>query len=1072
MPDEPRKRAPRKTPAAAPRLGAREGANTVLPGQHVSGKGGRIRIIETSTGKVVRDFGPSQLEPRTSPGEPGPGDVPGIPDNAWIVYSQWNLTGSEPIASFSTTWVVPPEPASDDGQTIYLFNGMEQASGTEWILQPVLQWGPSQEGGGNYWAIGNWYVPPPNQGLTAQKTALITVNPGDVVQGVMTLTSVSGNEYSYTSSFAGHPSIDLTVTDIPQLTAAYETLECYGLTSCSDYPATAMTAMYDIEIKTGTPGSTSTDATLSWSPVVNFSDCGQNSVIVSDDSPGGAVYLYYHQPPQNFYFINDKSSFGADEVKDVIASNNGLFPAAFYLALEGFTPQQLTVDQPSLIMPTVSGPFSTLTGVQIKPSTQYPPVYDASSPYTPQRVLYPFDIIFQTSAPDDFPATGVTAELLNASITTGSGTLGTRQTFTASTIFDLAAGADPYFTNVDPTQDNRYFLSQDLRVFTISPEASGATAADGVRFTFQSGNALTLDSPAAYSYIQSVINHFNSNYSDPSGTDPFDLAHPLLPDQNSVYGGDSTVTPSTVHSVFPPSLSLNYNFALARVRMTGAPGLAGEASNVRVFFRLLTSQTFDTDYINTSATALSAGTPNVTYPSLPSASPNAPTSPLAGTDTGGTINGCSLPYSAASGFSDYAAGGINNQDIIIPSQDTEVWAYFGCYLNVYDSTLIGGKDSQQWLTGSSHSCLVAQLAYSGVPIENADGVIESPQNCVQLAQRNLSITPSGNPGFPSSHLIPQTFDSRPSPAPTSGPLGDYPDELMIDWRNTPPGSTAQIYWPAVAASDVLALAARLYPDPALSMTDPHTVSCEVGPGMTYIPIPAGILVPTGTAESFAGLITLQLPPGIHAGDTFNVIIRRVTSRRIGKAVNADDTKAAEAAERVINWRYVAGTFGMQIPVQHDEDILPGELSLLSFLRWRLQRLDRTDRWYPVLLRWTGVVARRIRGLGGNPAEVKPSQLGIWTGEVPQLPPGDSEDHGQRIEYTGKISAVRYDRFGDFEGFDLRTEAGAERCFRGCEQQVEELVRAAWRERTLISVFVHEHDHEWPSSIVLRGPAPR
>ena len=109
-----------------------------------------------------------------------------------------------------------------------------------------------------------------------------------------------------------------------------------------------------------------------------------------------------------------------------------------------------------------------------------------------------------------------------------------------------------------------------------------------MQFTFQGGNALTLDSPAAYSYIQSVINHFNNNYSDPNGTDPFDLNSPKLPDQNSVYGGDSTVTPATIDTIIPPNISLNYNFALARVRMVGVPATAGEAKNVRVFFRLLT----------------------------------------------------------------------------------------------------------------------------------------------------------------------------------------------------------------------------------------------------------------------------------------------------------------------------------------------------------------------------------------------------------------------------------------------------------------------------------------------------
>src|SRR5271154_3529395 len=61
------------------------------PGQHVSTKGGRVLIIDTATGNVVKDLG----ESATTPGkgeEPTPsapsGAKPGIPDNAWIENSQ------------------------------------------------------------------------------------------------------------------------------------------------------------------------------------------------------------------------------------------------------------------------------------------------------------------------------------------------------------------------------------------------------------------------------------------------------------------------------------------------------------------------------------------------------------------------------------------------------------------------------------------------------------------------------------------------------------------------------------------------------------------------------------------------------------------------------------------------------------------------------------------------------------------------------------------------------------------------------------------------------------------------
>jgi hypothetical protein len=1037
----------------------REGARQVGPGQHVSGKDGRLRILDTRTGAVVEDLGeiPAHEAGRSTRSAKRP-QMPGIPDNAWVVDALWLNTG-EPIAYFTTTWEVPPPPSSQDGQLLFLFNGLLDA-GFEWILQPVLQWGSSDIGGGNYWAIANWYVPEPSLGVLPVTSALIEVQPGEVLQGVMTLTGQSGGQYSYSSSFVGYSSIDLAVNDVAELITASETLEVYGMTQCSDYPNTAFTAFYDIEIKTGQSASSATDATPSWQPVVNFTDCGENAVIISDDSPGGAVYLYYHQPAQALYFVNDKSSFGKDEVSDVISSHSqGLFPAAFYLALEGFTPQQLTIDQPSLIGPSVGGPFSKLQGVSVSPSAQYSPFYDTAAPHTAQRVLYPFDVKFDHTALADFPASGVTPEELTASITIGSAALGSKQQLKARTELTLVAGADPYFTNIDPAQDNAYYLSQDLRVFSIAPAGNNDTPVDNVPFQFVSGSPTVFDSTAAYNYIQALVKHFNNAYADPAQTDPFDLVHPKLPGQNAVYSGDSTVTPNAQKN---GEVVNNYNFAVARVRLRGPSGVAGEAKGVRVFFRLFTTQTFDTNYINT-AQGTSAGNPNVTYPSLPSGSPNAPTSPLPGTSAGGTVNGCSLPYFAAGDQSDLAAGGVNNRTIVIPAGEDQRWAYFGCFLDVYDQYyVIGGQDSQHWIAGSTHCCLVAQIAYDGVPIENTNGVIESPENCSQLAQRNLQITPSGKHGFPSSHLIPQTFDTHPSPpqAPTV-PLGSYPDELMIDWRNTPLGSTASIYWPAVTVTEVIALAAEMYPSSALVATDAHTISCTVAPGMTYVPIPH-----TGS-DSFAGLIAVQLPSSIHAGEEFKIVVRRITSRRLQeRAIDTEaetiETPAAVAKGRMLAWRYVVGTFQMTIPVERNKTILPGEENQLAILKWRLQRLTPQDRWHPVLSRYIELLSDRVRGLGGDPNQIKPSPNGFFHAPAEGLLPA-STGH----EFTGKISGLRYDRFGDFDGFELVTLHAEEHRFRAHERRVEEIVREAWLQRTLVTILVGPEDPHWPAQIILR-----
>src|SRR5260370_42649364 len=110
----------------------------------------------------------------------------------------------------------------------------------------------------------------------------------------------------------------------------------------------------------------------------------------------------------------------------------------------------------------------------------------------------------------------------------------------------------------------------------------------------------------------------------------------------------------------------------------------------------------------------------------------------------------------------------------------------------------------------------------------------------QLAQRNLQFTAVDNPGPAATHRAPQTFDIRPSKAiGVPGGLGLPPDELMIDWGNVPKGSTASIYWPAVAAADVIALARTWGGAAGLSSGDAQTLTLRGVGGGSYRPIPHG-----------------------------------------------------------------------------------------------------------------------------------------------------------------------------------------------------------------------------------------
>jgi len=272
---------------------------------------------------------------------------------------------------------------------------------------------------------------------------------------------------------------------------------------------------------------------------------------------------------------------------------------------------------------------------------------------------------------------------------------------------------------------------------------------------------------------------------------------------------------------------------------------------------------------------------------------------------------------------------------------------------------------------------------------------------------------------------------------------------------------------------VTGLAARIYGTQRFTAADTHTIQFKITGGVTYIPIP------TATGANFAGLFTIDLPLGIVAGQEFDCVIRRVTLKQpillytpriITNSLPAKKylgvkVQPGQAGARIQqptgSWRYVLGSFEVKIPVTTKAVMLPPEETTLAILKWRLGQMSNTNRWYPVMKRYIGYIADRISGLGGDPSAIQPSLQGSST------QPG-SEISKNLHEYLGKVNALIYDRFGDFEGFVLDTETGNMR-FAGREPEIERLARCAWAERILIGVFVEKHASHSPKQIVLYCP---
>jgi hypothetical protein len=255
-------------------------------GNTLDGTGDRI-VQRDATKKVVADHG---IVKRREGGKPlMPGNV-NVPDSkrlplgsGWITYADWTNNAGYPLTMFSATWRVPPPPSTDSGQTIFLFNGVQNST---MIYQPVLQWGFSAAGGGNYWSVGSWYVD--GQGGMALHSTLTPVGSGQLLIGVMYLVDSSGSLFSYGCEFLGIPNSQLPISNVEQLTWLIITLEAYGVTNVTDYPNIPDTPFTGIVVQTG-----DNPPNIVWNPVNVVTDVGQHTVVLNNAYGDGFVVLFY-----------------------------------------------------------------------------------------------------------------------------------------------------------------------------------------------------------------------------------------------------------------------------------------------------------------------------------------------------------------------------------------------------------------------------------------------------------------------------------------------------------------------------------------------------------------------------------------------------------------------------------------------------------------------------------------------------------------------------------------------------------------------------------------------------------
>ena len=360
-------------------------AHIVEAGTRLVLNGNEVLKVKSGTNSVIAKLGERQLftaaqleQRRSARGQAGlfpwrkggGGNQTNYPADNWVTYSQWHNTSGIPITSFSTNWIVPNNPSTNHGQTLYIFNGMESDAMTD-IIQPVLQWGTNPYGGGgNDWEIANWYVWQDAFGATQAAVQLpkIVVTPGTALQGVMNFNGNSADgSFIYTSSFTGygnalqvienaHPNTaTANIAFIDQQTWMFETLEAYsgGANSnppnfASDYPPDITINMTGINFQPAAAA-----AALNWTPVSNTTNnFGETTSIISNSAANGEVDIFFHPAPppnplingQSYYYFSASQYYGSGNITavpgtvvTVTAAGSGPPPGAYnvYCGISG-----------------------------------------------------------------------------------------------------------------------------------------------------------------------------------------------------------------------------------------------------------------------------------------------------------------------------------------------------------------------------------------------------------------------------------------------------------------------------------------------------------------------------------------------------------------------------------------------------------------------------------------------------------------------------------------------------------------------------------------------------------------
>ncbi|HEY0313213.1 MAG TPA: galactose oxidase early set domain-containing protein [Allosphingosinicella sp.] len=633
----------------------------------------------------------------------------------------------------------------------------------------------------------------------------------------------------------------------------------------------------------------------------------------------------------------DRSVFSIYDVEltEDPATHQAVYHRAIYAVFDGFIPNEVMGLTPTL---AISG-----TGVTASLSAGPPPnpaLELSDSPQLIQRTVFAFDVQFDGTA----AFTGMAGDdLRTLTVTLASGP------WSATGTIELVMEPSPFILDGEPS-----YLSDDLRVFRVI---------EGNSPTWLPGHVWT----GPTDYITTLVQNLNTSAT--LGSTMFGTISPLEASSALLLAPttDGTATGPRVH-----------NFAVARVRLRSA---AVPTDGVRVMFRLFRTMTpslvFDTATIfRRHTTGLDAIA-------------------LLGTQGAELM---SIPF--------FAHGRVTpSQNMILqqdppnrrdmPAAPAEEIAYFGCWLDInqpddhrfpanpgnatsFAGVPAGDLRSIQELVAGTHQCLVAEVHYkldAAAPDLPRPG--DTPATSDKLAQRNLALVWSANPGRPETRTVQHSFEiAAPAVAtPTFATQGRLPPRrqgLCLWWDSLPAGSVVDTYLPGIAAADILALVPAAHAQ-TWQAVDGNTLRCQVAGEYAFLPLPTA-----RAAHRVSGLLTARLPAGVRHGERHKIVARQFAPT--GKLL---------------------GSFEVRIEINRDHGwLLARDKDEYAILQHSLSRLPAGDPWTKVLMRIVAQLRERIAAFGADPDSVRASPWGAGPHGLLDSPPnqGGSPQAGKKKSY--------------------------------------------------------------------------